>query len=271
MKKNIMLAALAACIAMSLPVQAFAAEAGEGKADTAGSTVSETPLPTSVGITPVYSASVQPEENDVFVLMCKGTAGSELDIELNAFENMDDTLAFEVEPDNYTVTAVEYKGSNEAVVEEGYSVNNTFTVMDGEYADLTLAIGKAEGDLLNALYSSTLSYADGEPVNWDSYRARDAAPDPAPDSGNGTQADPTDGDADAPEGAQEADTGAEGHAQSQSAAEEEAKVIYENQSDGEQGAEEHAGRHLALRVVPLIGIAGIVAAVLFILHKKGRI
>lgn len=267
--KHIMLASMAICIAMFLPVQAFALESGRVAFDSTEDVISETPMPTCLGITPVYSASIQPEEKDIFVLTCNGTAGSELNIELNAFEYMDNTVTFEVEPDNYTVTDIEYKGSNEVITEEGYSVNNTFTVMDGEYADLTLAIGKEEGDLLNAMYSSTLSYAGGEPVNWDSYHTRDNAPDPATGGENDSQRNPGSNDADTADGAEGTETSE--HPQSQSSAEKEAKVIYENPSDDGQSQAEPSGVQLALRVVPLIGIAVIAAVVLFVLHKKGRI
>ena len=141
--------------------------------------------------------------------------------------------------------------------------------MDGEYADLTLAIGKEEGDLLNAMYSSTLSYAGGEPVNWDSYHTRDNAPDPATGGENDSQRNPGSNDADTADGAEGTETSE--HPQSQSSAEKEAKVIYENPSDDGQSQAEPSGVQLALRVVPLIGIAVIAAVVLFVLHKKGRI
>lgn len=269
--RHIMLASMSIYIAMFLPVQAFAMESGRVASDSTEDVISETPMPTCLGITPVYSASIQPEEKDIFVLTCKGTAGSELNIELNAFEYMDDTVTFEVEPDNYTVTDIGYKGSNEVITEEGYSVNNTFTVMDGEYADLTLAIGKEEGDLLNAMYSSTLSYAGGELVNWDSYHTRDNASDPTDGSVNDSQVNAAGNDADTADGEEVSDSETSEHPQTQSSAEKEAKVIYENPSDDGQSQAEPSGGQLALRVVPLIGIAIIAALVLFVLHKKGRI
>lgn len=223
----------------------------------------EEALPTTIGITAYYSGSVTPDEGDVFSVTFTSSAGAEVNVDFNAAEYADDTQNIEFEPDNYTVKSIVYKGTNDAVVSEGYAMNNSFSIMEGEYADVTLAIGNEECRLLNSIYESTISYKNSEVVN-----GREAFMEDADVAANVDEADTRPDSTQPGEHESEPEGEARDTAEDDepSALEKEAKVIYEEpeETDGENAS-------LILRAVPLLCAAGITALVVFILHKKGKI
>lgn len=251
--KKVVLHAIMAgmCMAM-LPVPAvFASEA----------TVEEA-LPTTIGITACYSDSVTPDEGDIFSVTFTGSAG-EVNVDFNAAEYADVTQNIEVEPDNYTVKSIVYKGANDAVVTEGYAMNNNFSIMEGEYADVTLAIGNEECKLLNSIYESTISYKNLEVVNGkEAFMTEAGEDDPVKDATpNPERTQTEESESEAPEA-----TGDTTEDDKPSALEKEAKVIYE-----EPDEESESTSSLILRAVPLLCLAGVAALIVFILHKKGKI
>ena len=251
--KKVVLHAIMAgmCMAM-LPVPAvFASEA----------TVEEA-LPTTIGITACYSDSVTPDEGDIFSVTFTGSAG-EVNVDFNAAEYADVTQNIEVEPDNYTVKSIVYKGENDAVVTEGYAMNNNFSIMEGEYADVTLAIGNEECKLLNSIYESTISYKNLEVVNGkEAFMTEAGEDDPVKDATpNPERTQTEESESEAPEA-----TGDTTEDDKPSALEKEAKVIYE-----EPDEESESTSSLILRAVPLLCLAGVAALIVFILHKKGKI
>ena len=251
--KKVVLHAIMAgmCMAM-LPVPAvFASEA----------TVEEA-LPTTIGITACYSDSVTPDEGDIFSVTFTGSAG-EVNVDFNAAEYADVTQNIEVEPDNYTVKSIVYKGANDAVVTEGYAMNNNFSIMEGEYADVTLAIGNEECKLLNSIYESTISYKNSEVVNGkEAFMTEAGEDDPVKDATpNPERTQTEESESEAPEA-----TGDTTEDDKPSALEKEAKVIYE-----EPDEESESTSSLILRAVPLLCLAGVAALIVFILHKKGKI
>ena len=253
--KKVVLHAIMAgmCMAM-LPVPAvFASEATEPV---------EEALPTTIGITACYSDSVTPDEGDIFSVTFTGSAG-EVNVDFNAAEYADVTQNIEVEPDNYTVKSIVYKGENDAVVTEGYAMNNNFSIMEGEYADVTLAIGNEECKLLNSIYESTISYKNLEVVNGkEAFMTEAGEDDPVKDATpNPERTQTEESESEAPEA-----TGDTTEDDKPSALEKEAKVIYE-----EPDEESESTSSLILRAVPLLCLAGVAALIVFILHKKGKI
>ena len=251
-KKVVLHAIMAGMYMAILPVPAvFASEA----------TVEEA-LPTTIGITACYSDSVTPDEGDIFSVTFTGSAG-EVNVDFNAAEYADVTQNIEVEPDNYTVKSIVYKGENDAVVTEGYAMNNNFSIMEGEYADVTLAIGNEECKLLNSIYESTISYKNLEVVNGkEAFMTEAGEDDPVKDATpNPERTQTEESESEAPEA-----TGDTTEDDKPSALEKEAKVIYE-----EPDEESESTSSLILRAVPLLCLAGVAALIVFILHKKGKI
>lgn len=250
--------AIAASMGLSM-ISAFAAEKDEA------------PLDTTLGITANYSTEITPEEDDVFAITLSGSSTGDVSVELNASEYSDLTKSFKVEPDNYKITNIEYKGSNEAIVSEGFSMNNTFSVMEGEYADVTLAIGTDEGMLLNSIYESTISYQNGEIVNGKEafmQQPSDDQTDEAVESEAEDQQDTTPEVKEDTENEESAEIEESADkANEPSAIEKDAKVIYEDP----EKYEENESAPLIMRAVPLLCAAAITALVVFILHKKGKI
>ena len=251
------IAAIAASMSMSI-VPAFAAE------------MDEVPLDTTVGITACYSTEITPAEDDVFNITLSGSSSGDVVVEINASEYSDLTKSVVVEPDNYKITSIEYKGSNEAIISEGFSMNNTFSIMEGEYADVTLAIGTDEGMLLNSIYESTISYQNGEIVNGkDAFMQQpsEEQTDEAVESESEDQQDTVPEIKEDAENEEKAEIEESADkADEPSAIEKDAKVIYEDPEE----YEETDAMPLFMRAVPLLCAAGITALVIFILHKKGK-
>lgn len=255
--------AIAASMGLSM-ISAFAAEKDE------------TPLDTTLGITANYSTEITPEEDDVFAITLSGSSTGDVSVELNASEYSDLTKSFKVEPDNYKITNIEYKGSNEAIVSEGFSMNNTFSVMEGEYADVTLAIGTDEGMLLNSIYESTISYQNGEIVNGKEAFMQQPSADQTdenvePEAVESEAEDQQDTTPEVKEDTENEESAeieeSADKADEPSAIEKDAKVIYEDPEE----YEENESAPLIMRAVPLLCAAAITALVVFILHKKGKI
>lgn len=254
-KKVVLPAIIAGMYMAILPVPAvFASEATEPV---------EEALPTTIGITACYSDSVTPDEGDIFSVTFTGSAGTEVKVDFNAAEYADVTQNIEVEPDNYTVKSIVYKGENDAVVTEGYAMNNNFSIMEGEYADVTLAIGNEECKLLNSIYESTISYKNSEVVNGKEAFITETDEDA---SGKGATPEPDRTQAEESKSEPSGETHGTSGDDKPSALEKEAKVIYEEPDEGSESTSS-----LILRAVPLLCLAGIAALIVFILHKKGKI
>lgn len=252
--KKGMIAAIIAGMSMNI-VPAFAAE------------MDEVPLDTTVGITACYSTDITPAEDDIFSITLTGSSSGEVNVDFNASQYADLTQSITVKPDNYKITNIEYKGSNEAILSEGFSMNNTFSVMEGEYADVTLAIGTDEGMLLNSIYDSTITYQNGEIVNGRSAFMQEAAseqPEVETETRIEDEPEETSGNEETQDAAKEDGTEKR---EEPSAIEKDAKVIYEEPEE----YEETESMPLFMRAVPLFCAAGITALVIFILHKKGKI
>ena len=250
--------AIAASMGLSM-ISAFAAEKDE------------TPLDTTLGITANYSTEITPEEDDVFAITLSGSSTGDVSVELNASEYSDLTKSFKVEPDNYKITNIEYKGSNEAIVSEGFSMNNTFSVMEGEYADVTLAIGTDEGMLLNSIYESTISYQNGEIVNGKEAFMQQPSDDQTDEAVESQAEDQQETTPEIKEDTEDEEKSeieeSTDKTDEPSAIEKDAKVIYEDPEE----YEENESASLIMRAVPLLCAAAITALVVFILHKKGKI
>ena len=146
-------------------------------------------------------------------------------------------------------------------------MNNTFSVMEGEYADVTLAIGTDEGMLLNSIYDSTITYQNGEIVNGrNAFTQETASEQPEKEAETQIEAEmeETTRNEETPDAVKENDAEKR---EEPSAIEKDAKVIYEEPEE----YEETESMPLFMRAVPLLCAAGITALVIFILHKKGKI
>lgn len=240
------IAAIVAGMSMSI-VPAFADE------------VEEAPLDTTVGITACYSADITPAEDDIFSITLSGSSTGDTNLDFNASEYADLTQSVVLKPDNYTITNIAYKGSNEAITSEGFSMNNKFSVMEGEYTDVTLAIGTDEGALLNSMYADTISYQNGEAVNGKNAFVQETVSE-QPETESEVQ------EEESTENASAVDEKDTKEADQPSALEKNAKVIYEEPED----EKETDAMSLIMRAAPLLCAAGITALVLFVLHKKGK-
>lgn len=220
-------------------------------------------LPTTIGITACYSDSVTPVESDIFSVTFTGSEGDEVNVDISAAEYADVTQNIEVEPDNYTVKSIVYKGENDIVISEGYAMNNNFSIMEGEYADVTLAIGNKECKILNSIYESTISYKNNEIVNGkEAYMTETGGDEPVKKATAETErTHPEESESASPE-----ETRSTNGDENPSALEKEAKVIYEEPEEKSESASS-----LILRAVPLLCLAGIAALIVFILHKKGKV
>lgn len=253
-----LIAAIAASMSIGI-VPAFAAE------------MDEVPLDTTVGITACYSTDITPAEDDIFSITLTGSSSGEVNVDFNASQYADLTQSITVKPDNYKITNIEYKGSNEAILSEGFSMNNTFSVMEGEYADVTLAIGTDEGMLLNSIYDSTITYQNEKIVNGKEAFMQQPSDDQTDEVVESEAEDQQDTTPEVKE-----DTGNEERVEIEESSDEadeplaiekDAKVIYEDPEE----YEETESMPLFMRAVPLLCAAGITALVIFILHKKGKI
>ena len=155
-------------------------------------------------------------------------------------------------------------------------MNNTFSVMEGEYADVTLAIGTDEGMLLNSIYESTISYQNGEIVNGkEAFMQQPSADqtdeDVEPEAVESEAEDQQDTTPEVKEDTENEESAeieeSADKADEPSAIEKDAKVIYEDPEE----YEENESAPLIMRAVPLLCAAAITALVVFILHKKGKI
>lgn len=111
-----------------------------------------------VGVKARYSSGIDPEKGDQFAISYENSdTGESGSISLDASEADGVYIDFEVPVGSYRITDVEYSGSNQKIVEQGYGVKRWFRVRDGEDAAvLYLYVGQTAVENLDRAYTDAV-------------------------------------------------------------------------------------------------------------------
>ena len=204
-----------------------------------------------------YSDDITPQEGDEFLITYhEKESGDYEQIEFDASELVGKTGKVELSPADYIITDVAYEGYNKKINSQGYCVTNEFTVTDDpeDYEEFILSIGTNAGTNLMKQYENTIAKKEDEIVK--SLEKNDENVS----AGNGTEVSDkkyssvkdvtTDSstDSDKPE-----------------------SDVEDTKSDSQKINEDIKSSNKLYKMLPLICASIIVAIILFVLKKKGKI
>ena len=224
---------------------------------------SEAPAPGEAGETEetgklriacTYSSDITPDEEDTFTISYVLTGLTDVStLEVNASEAADGEIEVDVPYGVYNVVDITYDGNNEDIEAQGYGTDLIFQVVAGEDPDvLQLAVGNEAGSDLESAGDGVLAKIRGYIVN---------SFDDQPMEGS---ADSTEEEAEEDTSETEADDTSQ---DSRRDDEKQGETVYYD----EDGESQDSNSSPFKKAIPLLIAAGIVAIVIFIMHKTGRI
>lgn len=202
-----------------------------------------------------YSSDIQPDENDKFTISYALTGLTEVQkLEIEGAKAAAGEMSIEVPYGVYNVVDISYAGENEEIETLGYGADLIFQVVEGEEPDvLHVAVGEEAGKQLEAEGNGILAKISGYIVN----SFEDTPMEGASESVSPEQEEEATADISANDG-QETEKRDD---------EKQGDTIYYD----ENGDAKDDKVSPVKKIIPLTIMAGIVAVVIFILHKRGSI
>lgn len=227
----------------------------------------------SVGIKANYSSSITAKEGDTFSISYEesetGESGS---IEVDAYELRSEFRDYEVPPGSYDITDIEYTGSNEEIINEGYGIENSFRIKEaGDDDILHVYIGADEVEGLEKDYNQAVIKDSEHDENGDRivYEDENGKYRYEEDESGNTFVEYIDEDNTISEGAgAESSSGMEASSQPEQTGENAQEPITEYYE--EENKETNEGSiFMTLGLCAVVGLVGII--ILLVLHKIGKI
>lgn len=237
---------IAAALLMTMPVAATEVETGG-----------------DVSINILYSSDLSPEKGDGFMLTLVKNGGDSETLDIDAYEYADHAYSTTMEPGTYVISDVNYTGDNERIIEEGYVCNLIFTVREGRYAEINIAVGEDTCNSIVDLYGNVVAKVNGESVG-DWYAVKSTG-NPEEDTihGNGLKEQISAENDWKPE---ETDIPADSTPDTDiDDSQEKPEPIYYEDTESEKTG------NPAFLAIPILLLAAIAGIVIFVLHRKGKI
>ena len=113
-----------------------------------------------------YSSNITPQSGDEFELIYMVQGGTDsATITLDASNYVDDTGMFELPEAYYEITAISYKGSNPSIVNEGYGVRRDFVSSQDGGSYIYISIGQSANIALEQNYEGALFVDPANAIN----------------------------------------------------------------------------------------------------------
>ncbi len=221
-----------------------------------------------LGITSIYSESIQPQGGDEFTIILADDEGNTTECIFQAYEHQKNAQFFELEPGNYSVYDITYNGKSENIITEGFIMPLEFTVYEQEHLDTSLAIGKEKGTDLASTYVKTYSVINEEATDWVEYYSPGNMSETTDNEMSSDTNNREDGDAEKNTPSKEELTETEG-ADTTDKTTDSIEEMSVSKEEKEETAVEKP--NLFLKNFPIVIIMGVTAIAVFILHKKGKI
>lgn len=190
------------------------------------------------------------EKGDYLTIIGKNNnTGEAIDMKLDLTKITEAGLEKKISTGNYQITDISYEGGNSKVEEVGYAITSNFVVAENEdsYNEIRIAVGYDEVEKLTMMYSEVMIKQNGALVNELTETSDTELPDSEIDDSDESK-----------------------------------QTIEENQQEDEQQIEKHSQKeetiseerkeeNQILKIVPLFFLTGVIAVILFVVHKKGII
>lgn len=202
-----------------------------------------------------YSSDIQPDEKDTFIISYALTGLTDVQtLEIDAASAAEGEIETDIPYGVYNVVDITYDGNNEEIEAQGYGADLIFQAVAGEEADvLQVAVGSEAGRDLEAQGNGILAKVRGYIVNSFDDQPMEGEVDSTEDTGNKEDA---------------TTSGQDNNDQhSKRDDEKQGETVYYDEEGDTQDSEVSPVK----KIIPLIIMAGMVAVVIFILHKKGKI
>ena len=202
-----------------------------------------------------YSSGIEPMEGDKFTISYVLTGLTEVqELEVDANNAAKGEIETEIPYGVYNVVDISYSGSNKEMETLGYGTDLIFQAVAEEEPDLLqVAVGSEAGRKLEEEGDGILAKVDGYIIN-----SFEDLPIDGTDKSSSEA-----GDAEEPES--DNDTSGEESQETKRDDEKQGETIYYDE-DGDAKEENSSP---IKKVIPLVIMAGIVAIVIFIIHKRG--
>lgn len=189
------------------------------------------------------------EKGDYLTITCKNSnTGDNVNMKLDLTKITDSGLEKDITAGTYQISDISYEGGNSKVEQIGYAITSSFVVAENEgaYNEIRIAAGYDEVEKLTMMYSEVMIKQNGALVN---------------ELTETSNADNTDGEIiqsnESQQTTVEQQKGNEKQIkESPQKVEADSAVTRENQ---------------VLKIIPLFFFTGVIAIVIFVVHKKGMI
>lgn len=200
-----------------------------------------------------YSSGIKPLKGDKFTISYTLTGLTEVqELEIDGMAASKEEIEIQIPYGVFNVVDVSYTGTNEEMEALGYGTDLIFQSVAGEDPDLfRVAVGSEAGRELETEGNGILAKVNGYIIN---------SFDDLPMDGTEESSKETESDKDS------YDTKEDGQ-EAKRDDEEQGETIYYN----EQGEAQEEKPSPIKKVIPLTIMAGIVAIIIFIMHKRGKI